>query len=155
MMKPDIYFFNPTCELAVANGSANYMAPAPLRRFENELSTLPWILARPDDIVLSDRVPSQQFTDRLESAGFRLPTFRTTESSFSDPAFLPIEKGFLFPWGWSPSAHKLLSPLKSGCCDEFLNSPVVEWRDSHRDLYSRRSALTILQRIVNDNNSDK
>jgi hypothetical protein len=153
-MKPDIYYFNPTCELAVANGSANFMAPAQLRRFENELSSLPWILARPDDFVLADQIPSPQFTYRLENAGFSLPSFRAIENSFSDPVFLASEKGFLFPWGWSPSAHKMLSPLKSGCCPEFLNSPVAEWRDIHRELYSRKSALTILQRIVNEHYSD-
>jgi len=153
-MKSDIYFFNPTCELAVANGSVNYMAPAQLRRFENELSTLPWILARPDDIVLTDKIPDKQFTDQLETAGFRLPNFLAVESALTDVSFVSTEKGFLFPWGWNPAVHKLLSPLKSGCCSEFRNSPVAEWRDIHRELYSRKSALTILQSIVKDNKSD-
>jgi len=153
-MKPDIYFFNPTCELAVANGSANFMAPVQLRRFENELSTLPWILARPEDIVLVDQLPSQQFTNQLESAGFRLPTFIKTEFGLTDPTFLGEEKGFLFPWGWSPSAHKLLFPLKSGCCPEFLRSQVTDWHEIHRELYSRKSALTILQHIVKEHSSN-
>ena len=130
------------------------MAPAQLRQFENNLSTLPWILAHNNDIVLTDKTPGQQFTDQLESAGFRLPTFRALESSLSDPAFLSAEKGFLFPWGWSRAAHKLLSPLKSGCCTEFRNSPVAEWRDIHRELYSRKSSLTILQSIVKESKSD-
>lgn len=153
-MKPDIYFFNPTCELAVANGSVNYMASAQLRRFENELGTLPGFLASPDDLVLVDRIPSQQFTDRLESAGFQLPAFMETESALSDHDFLSDENGFLYPWGWSPATHKLLSPLKSGCCSEFLDSPVAEWHEIHRELYSRKSALTILQHIVKEHNSD-
>ena len=149
-MNPDIYFFNPTCELAVANGSVNYMAPAQLRIFENELSTLAWVLAGSEDVILVHKVPSQQFTDQLETAGFMLPIFRMTESSLSDPSFLSAVKGFLNPWGWSPAAHKLLSPLKPGCCPEFLNSPVSEWREIHLELYSRKSSLKILQRIVND-----
>jgi len=153
-MKPDIYLFNPTCELAVANGSENYMAPAQLRKFEDELGTLPWILARSQDIILVDKVPSQQFTDLLETAGFRLPIFLKKESSLSDPSFLTADKGFLFPWGWSPAAHKLLLPLKPACCSEFLNAPVAEWQDVHRELYSRKTALTILQRITNENNSE-
>ena len=140
--------------MAVVNGSVNYMAPAQLRRFENELSTLPWILAHHDDIVLTDKIPSQQFTDQLESAGFSLPTFRTIESSISDPAFLSTEIGFLFPWGWSPAVHKLISPLKSGCCTEFINSPVADWYDIHRELYSRKSALSILRSIVKEYKSD-
>ena len=153
-MKPDIYLFNPTCELAVVNGSMNYMAPAQLRRFENELSTLPWILARPEDTVLADQLPSQQFTDRLEKAGFPLPSFSVTISSLSDPEFLSRKKGFLFPWGWSSAVHKLLSPLKSECCPEFRNSPISEWREIHRDLYSRKSSLDVLHSIVEHRISD-
>jgi len=153
-MKPDIYFFNPTCELAVANGTANFMAPVQLRQFENELSTLPWILAYPDDIVLVDQFPPQQFTNQLESAGFSLPTFIRTEFGLTDPTFLGEEKGFLYPWGWSPAAHKLLSSLKSGCCSEFLNSPVADWRNVHRELYSRGSALKILKKILENDISN-
>ncbi len=153
-MKPDIYLFNPTCELAVANGSENYMAPAQLRKFEDELGTLPWMLARSQDIILVDKVPSQQFTDQLETAGFRLPIFLNKESSLSDPSFSSADKGFLLPWGWSPAAHKLLSPLKPTCCPEFLNAPVAEWHEVHRELYSRESALTILQRITTENHSN-
>ena len=153
-MKPDIFLFNSTCELAVANGSVNYMAPAQLRKFENELGTLPWILASSQDIILVEKVPSQQFTDQLENKGFSLPAFQTKESSLSDPSFLLADKGFLFPWGWSPAAHKLLSPLKPGCCPEFGNSPVAEWRDVHRELYSRKSALTILERNIKEYHSD-
>ena len=153
-MKPDIYLFNPTCELAVANGSANYMAPAQLRKFEDELSTLPWILASSRDIIVVDKMPAQQFTDQLETAGFRLSNFLPLESALSDATFITTEKGFLLPWGWSPAAHKLLSPLKTACSPEFLNSPVAEWGNVHRELYSRKSALTILQRITNENHSE-
>ena len=152
-MKPDIYLFNPTCELAVANGSVNYMAPAQLRKFEDELSTLTWILANSQDIVLVDKVPSQHFTDQLETAGFRLPFFLPLESALADATSISVEKGFLLPWGWSPAAHKLLSPLKPACSPEFLNSPVAEWGDVHRELYSRKSALTILERIINEYHS--
>jgi len=154
-MKPDIYLFNPTCELAVANCSVNFMAPAQLRRFENELSMLPWILARPQDIVLADKVPSQKFTALMEKAGFILPAFRVTGSSFSDPDFLSLKKGRLNPWGWSPAANKLFAPLKPGCSPQFQNSPVAVWREIHRDLYSRKTSLAILQSIVKQHISNQ
>ena len=153
-MKPDIYLFNPTCELAVANGSANYMASSKLCKFENELSTLPWILANAEDIILTDRLPTQQFTDQLNNAGFTLPTFNNTKVALTDHCFSSNKNGFLRPWGWSPATHKLLSPLKSWCCPEFLKSPVAEWREVQRDLYSRKSAIAILQRVVVENSSD-
>lgn len=154
-MKPDIYLFNPTCELAVANGSTNFMAPAQLRRFENELSILPGILARPEDIVLVDHIPPQQFIDQLEAAGFSLPDYRTRESSLADEQFLSEQKGFLFPWGWSPATHKQLSPLKLRCCPKFSRSPIAEWREIHRELYSRKSALAILENIITAQSSNE
>ena len=151
-MKPNVYLFNPTCELAVANSSANFMASANLRRFEDELSTLPGILAQPNDLVIVDRQPPQQFKDQLESAGFLPPLYRPMENFLSDPSFMPDEIGFLFPWGWSPSAHKLLHPFKSACSFDFLNSPVADWHEIHRELYSRRSSLDILTGIITNSN---
>ena len=147
-MKPDIYYFNPTCELAVVNGSDNYMASAKLRRFEEELSFLPGIIAQPKDIVLSACQPDQEYVDLLTKAGFILPTFQVAENLFSDPGILEAEKGFLFPWGWSPSSHKQLLPLKAQCCTEFLSSPIAQWKDIHRELYSRKAALAILNNII-------
>lgn len=147
-MKPDIYFFNPTCELAVANGSTNYMASAKLRRFENELSTLPGLISGPADFVLADRRPDQEFEDQLRNAGFQIPNYQTAQNLIADQKFLALNKGFMFPWGWSPAAHKHLLFIKSGCCDEFQKSPVVQWREIHRELYSRKSSLTILSQII-------
>lgn len=152
-MKPNVYYFNPTCELAVVNGSPSFTASAQLRRFENDLCTLPGILAQPDDFVLTDCLIAQKFTDRLDGAGFRLPSFLTKDSAFKDPAFLTLEKGFLFPWGWSPAVHKMFAPLKSACSPEFLASPVAEWNKMHRELYSRNTSLAILQSILESNKS--
>ncbi len=153
-MNPDLYYFNPTCELAVVNGSTNFMAPAHLRRFENEVSILPAFLGNAEDIVLVDQLPSAEFCDQLEMAGFSLPSFQSLDSALCDPDFLSLDKGFLFPWGWSPAAHKLLSPLKPGCCPEFQNSPVANWNNMHRELYSRKSAIDILKNILFDCKSD-
>jgi hypothetical protein len=111
-------------------------------------------LANPKDIVLVDEIPSPEFCDQLEKAGFRLPSLQILDSALSDSDFLSLEKGFLFPWGWSPSAHKLLSPLKSGCCPQFQNSPVANWNDTHRELYSRKSALEVLKNILLECQSD-
>lgn len=153
-MKPDIYYFNPTCELAVANGSINYMASAKLRRFEEELSTLPGILALPKDLVLVNRRPSDQFKDQMQSAGFVLPVYEIEDNLYSDQAFEEKQYGFLFPWGWSPSAHKLLLHFKPGCSSEFQTSSVCEWREIHRELYSRKSSLELLTQFITKHNFD-
>ncbi|MBZ4677162.1 MAG: hypothetical protein JG782_1782, partial [Anaerophaga sp.] len=48
-MVSKLFLFNPTNELAIANGQVSYMPPANLRRFENDLASLPWILSDEDD----------------------------------------------------------------------------------------------------------
>ncbi len=147
-MKPNIYFFNPTCELAVANGSSNFMAPARLRRFENELSTLPAILASKEDIILSEHLPSLEYLVKLESLGLIVPKFLTLNEILPDLPLTELPINFLIPWGWSPAAHKLLLPLKQYCSQKFLSSPVFEWKEIHRELYSRNASLTILNQLV-------
>ena len=153
-MKPDIYYFNPTCELAVANGSANYMAPAGLVRFEKELCTLIGLLAKPKDIVLVDHKPSQKYIEQLEYVGFQTSEYHPAEDLLNDTRFLSAKLGFLYPWGWSPAVHKLFLPFKAGCSPEFLNSPVAVWNEIHRELYSRKSSLSILKQILEKCNRD-
>ena len=55
MVNPDLYFFNPTCETAVVNGSETYVAPKILRDFEEDLSLLPMLLTSPNDLVLTSQ----------------------------------------------------------------------------------------------------
>lgn len=153
-MKPDFYFFNPTCELAVANGSPYYMAPAKLRRFEKELGTLPGLLATPHDFVLTHQPSTPHYTDRLQEAGFQLPRHIDLETALSDPEFQDLPKGALIPWGWSPVAHQLLTPLKPECSEEFNSSPVSQWLPIHRELYSRTNALAVLSEILNQRKNE-
>lgn len=148
-MKPDLYFFNPTCELAVANESPYYMAPAKLRQFEKELGALPGLLASPHDYVLTHQPPTPHDTDRLQEAGFQLPQYLDLETALSDADFQNLPKGALIPWGWSPVAHQLLAPLKPGCSEAFNSLPISQWQPIHRELYSRTNALAVLSEILN------
>ena len=54
----------------------------------------------------------------------------------------------LKPWGWSPATHKLLAHLKTKCSEAFQKSPVFNWSEEIRDLYSKKFALSILQQII-------
>lgn len=147
-MNPNIYYYNPTCELALANGSENYQATALLRKFEYDLDILPAFLASPNDIILVQKMPSRQFLDELSKAGIEIPKPHLLDESLNDPSFISISKGFLSPWGWSPAVHKLLSPLKPSCGDEFLHSPIAYWQSVHKELYSRKQGLELLKSIV-------
>jgi hypothetical protein len=151
-MTPDIYFYNPTCEIAVANGSENFMPKSLLRRMEYDLDLLPAFFALPKDVILVQKYPCSRFLDSLTEAG--LPPFklRQLDESLNDSAFLSEPKGFLNPWGWSPAMHKLFAPLKPSCSSEYLNSPMAQWDPVHKELYSRKAGSELLSNILTNSN---
>ena len=72
---PSIYLFNPTCEYAVANGSANWQPNRILQKMEFDLSALPLFFAGKNDFVLVEKIPSEEFTDSLKQIGIAIPNF--------------------------------------------------------------------------------
>ncbi len=150
-MNPDVYYYNPTCEIAVANGSENYQPKALLRKFEYDLDIIPAFIGRPEDITLVHQLPSNQFIDKLKKAGIEIAGLKVLEESLNNASFVDIPKGFLYPWGWSPAVHKLLGPLKASCCKAFRESPVSQWRPVHRELYSRMQSVKVFTSIVSQN----
>ena len=146
-LQPDIYLFNPTCEYAVANGKASWQANKLLQKMESDLATLPLYFTRPNDYVLVDSFPSFSYLSKLSELNVPLANFILKKEATQQNNFLTIPKGKLLPWGWSPAAHKLLEPLKKTCSDEFLTSPVSNWKPQYKELYSRKFAMEILGEI--------
>ena len=145
--RPNIYFFNPTCEYAVANGNTSWQPNRLLQKMEDDLGTLPMFFARPNDIVLLRKLPSENFLQKLVNQGIPLPRFVLLQEAQKNK--LNGEKiNHLLPWGWSPAVHKLLEPLKENCTADFLNSPVSSWKPVNRDFYSKKFALSILQNLL-------
>jgi hypothetical protein len=145
--RPDIYFFNPTCEYAVANGNASWQPNRLLQKMESDLDTLPLFFAQPNDIVLVRKQPSENFLTRLKSMGILPPRFMLPEDALKATA--NGEKlNRLMPWGWSPAAHKLLAPLKESCSASFLNSPVANWNSAKKEFYSKKFSLGILENLL-------
>jgi hypothetical protein len=145
MTESRVFYFNPTCELAVANGSFSYMPPLLLQEMESDLSILPLVFARTNDFILSPNIPSSDFINQLKNAGFELPHFGTL------PELESLPDGSihsLSPWGWSPSAHFVLKNLKPKCSDEFKSSPVFEWNEVSQELFERKTALNFLSRLL-------
>jgi hypothetical protein len=147
-MFPDIYFFNPTCEPAIANGSPYYTAPARLRKFESDLGCLSAWLATEKDQVLVQGTVDSAFTSRLKELGFRLPEILSLERAFADTEWLSNPKGRLFPWGWSPAVYQLFKEVLPFYGDDFKRSPVACWKEAHKDLYSRRTGIKLFEKIV-------
>lgn len=151
MEKGSVYYFNPTCELAVANGSFSYMPPLLLQEMERGLSILPFIFCTEKDYVLTEKLPSESFLNILKNAGFNLPRFCSLNEleSMPDGSFDTI-----VPWGWSPAAHFKLKNLKGKCSDKFKKSPVFSWDESYKQLFERSTSLHVLSDLLTQNPSE-
>ncbi|HZL08428.1 MAG TPA: hypothetical protein VFC65_00405 [Prolixibacteraceae bacterium] len=151
MAKTTIYYFNPTCELAVANGSFSYMPPLLLQEMERDLAILPFIFGNENDFVLTENLPSASFLQRLKDAGFILPEFGRLSELEAMPDNSPDA---ICPWGWSPAAHFKLKNLKEKCASEFKASPVFAWKDEHKFVFERETSLNFLNGILDKNTPD-
>lgn len=145
---PNIYHFNASCEMAVANGTNSFTPPAFIQRFEQELELLPLYLANPEDILLVKKNPSEAFQERLAHLmphSAKTKTFEELNLCISDNN--PVNN--LLPWGWSPAEHRLLNPFKAHCSSNFKEQPNAQWKPDHKELYSRKTALGILKQFIN------
>ena len=150
----NVYLFNPTCEYAVANGNRNWQPNYLLRKMEEDLCTLPFIMANENDIVLIKHSPKKNFIKKIGQTGISLPGFERIEDILKNTERTLPKINKLLPWGWSPAAHHYLSPLKQACSKEFLNSPVADWKPDTRAYYSKKFAVKILKQVLNEHNSE-
>lgn len=148
MTKARIFYFNPTCELAVANGSFSYMPPLLLQEMESDLAALLFIFATENDFVITENPPSDLFIQQLKDWKFNVPRFCT----LSELETLPADSfDSINPWGWSPAAHFKFKNLKEKCSEEFKSNPLYNWQETHQLLFERTTALNILNNILNNN----
>ena len=87
---PDIYFFNPTCEYAIANGNASWQPNKILQKMEADLSAIQLFLAKENDIVLVDTIPSDSFINSLKSLGFNIPQMVLKNEAKSSKDFISL-----------------------------------------------------------------
>lgn len=143
-METSLYYFNPTCEMAVANGQVSYMPPLHLRKFSQDLSALPTFFAHSQDVVLTHTPLPVAYTDHLGGLGFSLPQFIQQPEGIE--AFrLPLSG--LKPWGWSPAVHHQLKPYKLLTDAAWQQHPMSKWQPGHRMLLSRTSGYQLLKTI--------
>lgn len=147
-MAPDIFFFNPTCESAIANGSPYYTPPARLRQFESDLSYLPAWLGEEKDLVIFQGEIDQVYIKKVRQLGFRLPEIVHLGQALADEDWINRPKGRFLPWGWSPAMYHLVRNLLPNCNEAFLQSPVAKWKPEHKEMYSRLTALELLEILL-------
>ncbi len=146
----DIFYFNPTNEIAVANGTTSWQAKSHLIQFEHDLELLAAFLAKPTDFALVHLLPTDSHVAHLQQYGIELPTFLPFSFPTLVPYFADQSIDFLRPWGWSPCMLSILNPLFPFCSSDFLKSPAACWSEQRRDLYSRLTSLDVLRRLKSD-----
>lgn len=139
--KSKIYLFNPTNDLAVANGIKTYTPPNYFKTFEKEAASLPFCYAESNDIIISPPF-SDQYVERLGKVNFTVPRTITKEefqtTSFSDSSIHSLE-----PWGWSPAIHLFFQ--------NHVHIPEIrplEWHEETKHYYSRAFAKEILESFL-------
>ena len=147
-MVPDIFFFNPTCESAIANGSPYYTPPARLRQFESDLGYLPAWLGEEKDWILVQGEIDEVYIKKMRQLGFRLPKIVHLGQAHADEDWINRPKGRLRPWGWNPAVYHLFRNLLPNCAEAFRQSPVANWKPEHKELYSRLTALKSLKNLL-------
>jgi len=152
---PHLYIFNATSEMAISNGTVSFMPNKILSRFEQDLDVLPIYYAESKDVILVNQLPDADFLRSLEEVGISLPRFVLFPQSLTDQTFLKEEKDRLQPWGWSPRIHHQLAPFKSQCHQDFSDQPNAYWQTKHKDIYSRKLALSCLEHITKNAPSGK
>ncbi|HKJ43088.1 MAG TPA: hypothetical protein VKA27_13420, partial [Sunxiuqinia sp.] len=98
----NIFHFNPTCELALANGSPYYHPPALLKQFEEELSPIMLFFAGEHDHVLKSYPTSESFIDNMYQLGLTKSSILMKSKSLEIISQHASAINF-HPWGWSPA----------------------------------------------------
>ncbi len=147
-MLPDTYFFNPTCEPAIANGSPYYTAPARLRKLENDLGYLPVWFGEGKDQVLVQGTVDSVYNLKMSNLGFKLPEILKLDKTLTNEEWINQPKGRLFPWGWSPAVYQLFKTVLPSYRNDFQQSAIATWQPIHKKLYSRLTGIELLNSML-------
>ena len=125
-MNRRIFVYNPTCEMAVANGLAGYCPPRNLLVFERDLAPLLAFAAVPSDCVVAPPL-DDALAAFLQQIGLDLPQFITADDARQRLA----SHSYNFqPWGRSKSIFHSFG----------VEQP---FEQEHRLLFSRLSSVDI------------
>ena len=129
-----LYLFNPDTDLALANHTENYMAPASARRMAQDLAVLPVWYAEPGSSVLAPSAYNADFLQHMRNY-FPLQVNLVTPPELPEYAETQVK-----PWGWNLALRKWL--LKNGLAEHRL--PGVQQLDEYRMLSGRNVHVHLL-----------
>lgn len=133
-----IYLFNPENDLALANFTPHYTAPASALTMRSNLALLPiWYCAQNSNVLIN-QPEAHSYLHHLQEQ-FHLPCFALSTQQL---ASLPIHT--VHPWGWSPAIKRELQ--LDGVPEHVL--PTNEQLHTIRSYSNRKNAVTILSALT-------
>jgi hypothetical protein len=138
-----LFLFNPDNDMALADGTPNYMPPTVIRRMAEDLAVLPAWMAAPADCVLAASAYNDSFL-REANSRFGLDVGLTTPPELREPDFCMQPA----PWGWSPAVRERLR--RAGLSEELL--PDEQTIQAVRSAAHRSTAVSLLSRLHIDDN---
>lgn len=127
-----LFFFNPDCELAIADGGMYYMPPANIRKMEADLAFLPAWIAGEGDCVLVKELPDTDFLKHV------VEPLNLSVVAVSEPMLGRYDGLRGEPWGRSPRVCHWLAGKGLG----------EEWKAWQKEWYSRKMAREGLRRLL-------
>jgi hypothetical protein len=143
MSRPDLYIFNPTSEMAIANNSISYMPPERLQLFEQDLTPIMLWLAKPSDLILCHQHPDNTWLKELQRANIETPRFITLQELKKEN----IQINEIIPWGWNPTIIRQIATLKPQCDNNFNESVNVNWKPEKRAFFSRFTSIKLIEHL--------
>lgn len=140
-MGSDVYFFNPTAEMAIANGLHSYQPPGLLQTFEKDMAAIMLYFASSNDFVIVDVKPENDFLKSIQSFKPDLPTFLT----LNDLEMSHKTLGQLIPWAWSPVIYKTFENVFPFF--KFENSLWNSWKPENKLFFDRQTALKFIKDV--------
>ncbi len=143
----DLYFFNPGCEIEVAEGKAVYSLPKYPAMLERDLSMLPMCLAAKGDCVLAARTQDVNFKE------FFKDYFPCEFIDVDAKGGQAREFNFFRPWGISPRALRIGEKFKFS--DRYYDSPIGRWTPQHKQLFSRATSAAFFEKLTTFSDYDE
>ncbi len=148
MPSPDIYYFNASNDEALFSDSFSYSPPLFIQKFEEDLSVIPFLLSKPDDIILTHEKIDNTYISMIERLNLPKVQF-IAKSDFFKEKIYKNGANSIKPWGWSRSTHILFKDVKKYCSENYQNSPAGNWNEKYRYLSSRYFSIEILADLIN------
>ncbi len=132
-----LYIYNPTCDMAIENGTNSYMPPKALSLFENEISPLMSFLGDENDYLLYNGKKPYHFINFWKNINVKLPHL------VSNDEVNHLQYSKVIPWGWS----QLITHRIQDTCDKNNYFPIFKSQDEYKLFFSRLTSVKLIEEL--------